>query len=202
MLKRRGRYYLRIWVAGRVASERSAKTSNRRDAERAAIALEQQLAVDAEQWRHVADSYEASVLTHQSETHLANWRVARRHLERHCCPVLISDVGASMLLTLVTKLRGEKLAAESIRTYLRYLGGCLAWARSAELLDQVPSLPKVAAKRGRKAKWVPIGSSGLLGEPNSTRFIKNRKPAKWLQSKGLRTLQYLAGHYSVPIVLA
>ena len=54
VVRRRDRYYLRIWDAGKIVSERSAETKNRRDAERAAIALEGQLALEVEQWKYVA----------------------------------------------------------------------------------------------------------------------------------------------------
>lgn len=182
VVKRKKCYYLRIWVGGKVASERSAKTSIRREAERAAIELEGRLSIEAELWPHVADMYETTVMEQHSNAHMANWRVARRHMERLGNPALIGDVDAPLLSSIATKLRAEKLAPESIRTYMRYLSGCLVWAHSIDLIEEVPRMPKVPTKKGRKAKGQPLSDEGYRGALAACHHIVGARRAEdWRQ---------------------
>lgn len=164
VVRRRKRYYLRIWCGGKLQGERATGTTVRREAERAAIELEEELARGEQvYWGSLRQAYERRHIAKLSRSHAAVWHTAASHLEETCRPSLASDITTAMLSRLSSSLRDDGASAETCRTYQRYLMACLRWGVEQGMLPEAPRPPRIAAKRGRKAKGRPLSEEDYRG---------------------------------------
>ena len=152
-----GRPYGLIWECGQRSGEVSSGTTNRREAERAAGRLEEQLAQGvipgksegvAITWAEFRHRYESEWLATMSEGSAGGWRAAANHFERICSPALLMDVNKSMLSKFRGGLESMGLSDASARSYYRALHAGLGWA--ADVADLIDTAPTVRMRRAKK----------------------------------------------------
>lgn len=155
VIPRAGRAYSLRWRdAAGTPHERSARTRNRRAAERAAVALENELKLsdpsDQEQsWGTFALRYELEVLPSLSAASRGMWRTVLHHVNTHLAPARLSDLTAPAIRQWLHALSDSGLAPASVRTYWRTLRAALGWACDVEL---IPYVPRVRLGRGETRK--------------------------------------------------
>lgn len=141
--------------------EVSSGCSRRRDAERAALELELDLAErdpDSPRlaWSLFRERYEQEHLPQLSAKSRGQWVTAANWLERTVNPKRLSDVNKSMLSRYSAALRDAKLAESSIRSYLATLGAALGWACDVDLLESVPRIRLPRKSGGKQMRSRPI----------------------------------------------
>ena len=142
---------------------RSAGTRVRRDAERLAAKLEDDLRKRRDNPRLPSmeldvflDRYEKEKLDPDAKKFRASTFTAFNSLQRLCNPRLLSDITAAMLSKFAADLRAEGKARETVRSYLSHLRPALKWAVKLRFLDACPEFPDAPRKKGRKAKGKAI----------------------------------------------
>lgn len=142
-------------VTGREVT-RSARTENKREAERAAAEWEMELQQHAGQtavgWEVFRDRFEQEHLFTKSDATIRNFRFALNKFEKLMGqPRRIDAITASTLSTFAAKLRAEDLAPDSVATNLRNLRVALGWAEKMDMLQRVPAviMPEPAGSAGR-----------------------------------------------------
>lgn len=135
---------------------RTAKTENRKEAERAAAAweieLRQQSGQTAIGWEVFRDRFEQEHLSTKSKATFQNFCFALNKFEKLIGrPRRIDAITASTLSTFAAKLRAENLAPDSIATNLRNLRVALGWAVKMDMLKMVPAviMPQPGGSAGR-----------------------------------------------------
>jgi len=143
--------------------QKSAKTSSRRQAERAAAKLEADLqagrpvSVFRTTWEEFRERFEAEKLSGLATQSAATYQSSLNILERLMRPYLLKDITAGRVSTFQAKLRSEGLRESSIASYSRHLKAALNWAVEIGLLVVAPriSMPK-RAKGSKMMKGRPI----------------------------------------------
>lgn len=157
------------WRSGRRSGELSSGTTDRREAERAALRLEDRLlagyipgAKDDEQieWAAFRRRYEEEWLYSMSFGSRQGWRTAANHFERICAPILLADVDKAMLSKFRAGLEAARMSATSAKSYYGALHAGLGWAVSEDLLEYVPK----ARRRRQKQAVVTLRSRPVTGE--------------------------------------
>ena len=126
---------------------KSAKTSNRSKAERAAAALEKALAdgqvVNSPRmpWQDFALRYTEAELPGKSENTRQQVATVFNHLERIVNPQRLVDVNESALLTWQQTLRAEGKREATLASYRSHLRAILAWAVRQKYLSRLPEFP-------------------------------------------------------------
>jgi integrase len=126
---------------------KSAKTRNRRQAERAAAALEKDLAEGKAAhsprmlWADFALRYTESELPGKSENTRQQVETVFNHLERIVNPRRLGDVDEAALLTWQQTLRAEGKREATIASYRSHLAAILAWAVRQKYLPRLPEFP-------------------------------------------------------------
>lgn len=149
------------WIDPLTAKEksRSADTTDRRQAERAAARLEEELAagnaVGKVTWESFRQRFEDEHLTNKSRHTQKAYATAMNTFESLVgTPVDLSAINASVVSKFQAKLRGEGFPDTTISTYLGHFRGALRWAASIGLITvaptfKLPSLGKRKFTRGR-----------------------------------------------------
>lgn len=142
-------------------STRSARTSNRREAERLAIELERELAArwQAEQaaaWSVTRARYAAEVLPGLKRDTRRTRAAALNHVETILAPRTVAQITASDLSRLVAEWRKGELSEATIGGYLGHLKSMLKWCEGLELIESVPRFPKISHAKGKLMKGRPI----------------------------------------------
>ena len=126
---------------------KSAKTRNRRQAERAAAGLEKDLADGKAAysprmaWSDFALRYTEAELPGKSENTRQQVETVFNHLERIVNPKRLGDVDEAGLLTWQQTLRAEGKREATIASYRSHLRAILAWAVRQKYLSRLPAFP-------------------------------------------------------------
>jgi len=140
---------------------KSAETTNKRDAERAAAKWEAELlagVVDCRKmtWQRFRERYENEVLASLAENTDKKVQGVFNAVEKYLAPVRLRDVTSERLSHLQSKLRDEGLAESTIKGHLAHLLAALRWAVSVGMLNKAPDV-----KMPRRAK----GATVMKGRP-------------------------------------
>lgn len=194
-----GRKYLYLqWTdkeTGRKLT-RSSKCKTRRDAERKAIVLENQLSSGDRnlthlKWKEFVERYQfehLASLAHKTEVKSLGV-LAAFHEAMH--PASVSSVTAAMLSKYVTHLRSGQRSESTIAGHVRQLRAALAWARSQGMIGSVPPMPRIQRAAGtRMAKGRPITLAEMKMLIRATRDVTGVRWRSW--SRLLRGL-WLSG---------
>lgn len=166
-VKRRGSFYLRWREPGTDRwCERSAETAVRREADRAAARLEDDLLnrsrlhLGGMAW---ADFYVRFLQQHLptlSERTAPGYVTALQSYESIMRPDALRSITAASITAWLTKLRDGTRTESTIEGYLRHLRSAIRWAHRMGWLDQLPRFPSVAraktGSRGRAMKGRPL----------------------------------------------
>jgi integrase len=144
---------------------RSARTSNEKDAWKAAAAWEEELRDGPHcppskvTWRAFRERYESEHLASLSKSGRESAQFHLNQLEKHLNPDRLCKLTASALSTFQTKLRNTGIRETSIASSLRGVKAALSWGVSVGMLRAVPKVTMPHGGKGRKMKGGP-----LLGE--------------------------------------
>lgn len=143
--------------------QRSTRTANREQANRAAAVWEDELrtgrykAPSRVTWEEFRDKYESEVangLAANTQTRIAG---VLDSVEEHINPVRVRDITAERLSHYVKKLRKAELAEATIASHLAHLRAALSFAVEWGYLAAIPKLPRQhRVKRANAMKGRPI----------------------------------------------
>ncbi len=134
---------------------KSARTTNRREAERAAAKWEAELQEGRYQptvritWAEFRERYEDEKLASLSENTAEATAAAFNHLEAIINPKNLQVLDATVLSRFQAALRKTGIKETSIATHLRHLRAALGWAVSMQLLAVRPDIQMPKRARGR-----------------------------------------------------
>lgn len=127
---------------------KTAGTSDRREAERAASRWEQELtAYRGERndgWKYFRDRFRGEHLAALSDASVRSYGTALNHFQRLMNPSALSEVTPNVVSVFQSKLLGENRPISSIANYLKHLKYALKWAHEIGMLE---ALPKVKIPR-------------------------------------------------------
>lgn len=129
----------RIW--------RSARTTDRREAERAAARWEAELAAgaapqtDRVTWSAFRDRFESEHLSGLADKTALAYRTALTAFESEINPARLASVTSATLSQFAAQLRRRQIAETSIGTYLRHVSSAMNWAIRMGLLAKAPIRP-------------------------------------------------------------
>lgn len=141
---------------------RSAKTSNRREAERKAIVLENQLSTNtfsagATSWAAFVDIYESQHLESLSEKAKLKSTSVLDQFDESMSPRTPGVVTTAMLTEYAAKMRSAKKSEATIAGHMTTLRAALNWAKQQGFSQHVPPIPKQQRSlTGRKSKGRPL----------------------------------------------
>lgn len=144
---------------GRVRTK-SAGTSRRREAERAAAALESEIAAGRHgtaaslTWQEFRSCYEEDCLSGLADRTFSIVQTVFKTVERLCNPRKLFDLTALRITSMQTALRQEGKSESTIACYSRHLLAALNWAHDHDMLVDVP---KVKMPRRAKAQKLMKG---------------------------------------------
>ena len=142
---------------------KSAKTRKRKEAERAAAALERdlregKLATNARMgWQDFTVKYAQQVLPGQALKSRLVVKTVFNALDRLVKPDRLGSLDATRIDDFAAKLRAEGKAEATIKAYLANLHGALAWAAKLKWIQAVPAFPET--------QRAPKGDGGMKGRP-------------------------------------
>ena len=128
---------------------RTAKTANRRDAEREASKWEEELnsgtkATDHKMlWSAFRTRYESEALPGLAAKTAANYKTTMNLFESLIGPYRLATISEAILSQFAAKLRDGVRSENSVKTYLNQIRAILGWACQQGLLARVPEGPKV-----------------------------------------------------------
>lgn len=137
---------------------RSAKTKDQREAERAALKLEEELikgrGADGSGWEHFKTRFQDEHLAALSKHTRKAFRTALNHFERIIKVGSLSSVSASTLSVFQAALLRDKMPVTTIASYLGHLRAAFNWAEAVGIIAKAPrvKLPKIGKRhmgRGR-----------------------------------------------------
>lgn len=175
-------------LSGRT-STRSAKTANRREAERAAAEWETQLsqgrqAIPANvSWSAFRERYESEVVPGVAPKTAAMVNTTFNWIESILRPTQLSQLSASRISYLQSQLRQNGCAETTIRSYLAHLMAALRWAVDVDLLVAAPRIQRPRrAKSGKVMKGRPITQAEFNTMlATTTQVVGVRAVASWVQ---------------------
>ena len=144
---------------------KSSGTTNWREAERLAGALEKQLRAgrgagpNKISWQDFKARYVAEHVASLAPKTAESVRGAFAHIDRLLNPDKLCKINASALSTLQTKLRATGIKETTVASVLRTVRAALGWAKSVNLIDDVPRVTMPKRAKGKGMKGGP-----LLGE--------------------------------------
>lgn len=145
---------------------RSTKTENKREAEKLAAKWEAELREGRYKplanisWDEFRERYELEAGAAMAESSQKNIATTFNSIERVLNPKRLRDVTEERLSYYQSKLREEKLADATIKTYLATLAAALSWAGNLKLLTSVPKL-----KSAKRAKYTKLMKGrAIIGE--------------------------------------
>ena len=136
------------------ATARSTKTTNRREAERAAAKWEAELQAGAYHkpqnisWAAFRERCEDEKLSALSPNTLAATLTAFNHLERLVNPKNLTVITPQVLSRFQADLRKSGMRETTIATHLRHLRAALGWAVSMKLLAKRPEIEMPKLREG------------------------------------------------------
>jgi integrase len=142
---------------------KSSKTRKRKEAERAAAALEHdlregKLATNARMgWQDFTVKYTEQVLPGRAAKTRKMFVTVTNALDRLVKPERLGSLTATRLDEFSALLRKEGKPETTIKTYLATLRGSLAWAAKLKWIRAVPEFPEMVR--------VPKGDGGMKGRP-------------------------------------
>ena len=149
-------------VTGKLRSK-TAGTSLRREAERAAVRLEKEISEGKHgpaarmSWQEFREYHERHCLSAMKPRSFKAYLVALNAYERFHKPVRLADISAACVTSWQTELRIEGKSEATIACYTRHLRAVLNWAQTQGLLNVVPMITMPKRVRGTKAmKGRPI----------------------------------------------
>lgn len=142
---------------------KSAKTSRRRDAERAAAKWEAELREGRYHkpsrltWAEFRQRYESEKMATLAPKSLASFNAAANHLERVVSPGFVARVDTSVLSRFQATLIGEGMRLTTLASHLRSLRAAFSWAERRGMIPKAPrvDMPKIV-KGGRTMRGRPI----------------------------------------------
>ena len=210
---RSSNYRLR-WRQGRKWREKSSRTSDAKEAQRAAQRLESELnqgrAVTGERlsWQAFCDRYEDEHLRGLSDRSFSAWNTASNHVDRLMGWQWLDEANAESLSAFFGKLRNGGLGEASIATYARTLRAALNWATHRNLLPPVRVQPP---KGGGSMRSRPVTLQEFKAmlravprvRPSDHRLWRRLLRGLWLS--GLRLGEVLVfgweSHYPIAVAL-
>lgn len=136
--------------------QRSTQAARRREAERAAALLAEELAGQVSRsivsWDIFRRRYEVEKMALLKPSSMRVWKTAGNHLEDLMCPASIDEINASCLSRLTALLHESGISVDSVACYLREIRASLNWA--AKIWPEYTA-PKVEIpRRIRKSKMM------------------------------------------------
>lgn len=142
---------------------RSARTANRREAERKAMTLETQLSRDltfgagSESWDAFQDVYESQHLESLSQKAMLKSVSVLSAFGESMQPCKPSAVSTAMLTEYAAKMRTAGRSEATIASHLTTIRAALSWARHQGFITAVPPIPRTQRNMtGRKARGRPL----------------------------------------------
>ncbi|MHC4879481.1 MAG: tyrosine-type recombinase/integrase [Planctomycetota bacterium] len=183
--KNRSSYYLgyRCPATGRKKT-RSAKTSNRREAERAAALWEQQIntigsANGSTPWADFVELYDERHLSHLRESARDAALSALRIFHRHARPRTVGAVTPMMISDWLSTYRSNGNAEATVRSRLSGVRAALNWAVEVEIIPKAPNIPRQRKQhRRQKSKGRALEPREFVAMLRACRDIVGRKRAK------------------------
>lgn len=140
--------------------QRKAYTRRKRDAERLANEIEQEVLAELSgskvSWRTVRSRYRLEVLGEQRASSIKKWTVAMNALSTFGEPQFLEGMTADRLSRLGAQLRSKALAVDTIAGYVREIRRTLTWAASIWPSFTSPTIRKMRTKTGKRMKGRPI----------------------------------------------
>lgn len=185
--------------------QKSARTNNWREAERAAARLEADLqrgrcvVTVRIEWDEFRRRYEFEKLAGMADSTAHSSEIAFNHLERIVNPRWLVDVTSAALSNFQGKRREEGVKETTIASNLRHLRAALNWAASMELLGSVPriNMPK-RSRACRLMRGRPITEAEFQRLLNAAESVRPGEEQIWcrflrgLWLSGLRLGEALA----------
>lgn len=159
-----GPYYKLRWtdpVTGRKKVKSSKKTT-RRDAERVAYVLEEQInstqatGDGSISWETFFDLYQHRQLASMDEP-TERWHLSKLNVfETHIQPAKLANVNSITISRYVAWLRGQGRKDVTIRGHMIALKCVMDWAKSQGYISDVPTIPTIKLPRKGKARGRPL----------------------------------------------
>ena len=133
-------------VTGREVS-RTAGTSDKGDAERAAALWEQELGIyrgTGDGWKYFRDRFRDEHLIHLSKKSQSCFRTALDSFQRAMNPQTVSGISPTILSVYQSQLSANGLRVATVANYLTHMRAALNWAEAVGLIQKAPrvKLPK------------------------------------------------------------
>jgi integrase len=166
--------------------QRSAETSSRRDALKAAAQLEADIAHGRVRsggrvpWEVFRQRYEIDKLTQLAVKTAAAAGTSLNHLEKFLNPKWVSDVTGEVISSFQVWLRERGCADTSIGTHLRHLSAAFRWGHVVGLVETVPGIyyPR-RARRSRRMKGRPLTEAEFERMLEACKLIRKQDWADW-----------------------
>lgn len=140
---------------------KSAKTNDRREAERRAKKLADDLElkgdITAITWERFRQRFEDEHLANKKPATRANYYHALNRFERQVGkPVRLDEIRASTLSHWAAKMKAENIRSATVASNLRFVRGALSWAHKIGMIQSVPPviMPPQSRSRGRAISWL------------------------------------------------
>jgi integrase len=156
---------------------RSAGTSDRLEAERAAQRWQQELdefrGPEHNGWAYFRERFSEEHLGAVSQATRNSYGTALNHYKRLMDPRTVADVTAGTVSMFQAKLLAEKRPLTSIANYLRHLKYALKWAAEVGLIAKAPlvKLPKIPKRRFSRGRPITL--------PEVKRLLRHCPDAHW-----------------------
>ena len=185
VIARRGRNYGLRFVdpSSGALREISSGTRRRREAEKAALALEARLTrdgclTDDISWSAFCDRFAREYLPKLSVASRQQWSTAVNHIDRAVFPQRLSDLTTSSLSRWVAALQEQGLAVASIRSYWHTLRAALSWAHELGVLAHMPRV-RVPGQGARRARGRGVTEGELERIIAAVPAIRPKDAAVW-----------------------
>lgn len=149
-------YQLRYILKDGTTRERTTKETVRRQAERRAMEILQQVdqcgALEVYGWQEFCHRYEAEHLGGRPFKSIEAFRTASARLNDICPVRFVSDITSQVLVQFAVRLRAEGKSEATIQAYRDHLMAALRWAEEVEVIQQRPKPPRLSR--------IPTGTRG------------------------------------------
>ena len=190
VVKHSGRRFLTMRfvdpITGRQKT-RSAKTTNRREAERRAAKWEAELQEGRYHepsritWAEFRERYEDEKLSSLSPNTAEATSSAFNHLESIINPQRLGTLDSAILSRFQAELRKTGIHETSIATHLRHLRASLSWAVAMRLLHKAPEFQMPKRAKGKKLmRGRPISTEEFERMIGAVPAIRPRDPDHWI----------------------